>query len=95
MKITTALYYTPGGYSIQAQGITPDVVVKTLKIAKEYIKTSLFEPIYEADLLNHDKNKDANEADFLQTKNELNLMHNDFQLYQALNLVKGLSVLQR
>lgn len=95
MKITTALYYTPGGYSIQAQGITPDVVVKTLKIAKEYIKTSLFEPIYEADLLNHDKNKDANEADFLQTKNELNLMHNDFQLYQALNLVKALSALRK
>ena len=30
MKLTTALYYTPSGRSIQAQGIEPDVVVEQL-----------------------------------------------------------------
>jgi len=94
MKITTALYYTPGGYTIQARGITPDVIVKTLKIAKECIKTSPFEPIYEADLLNHIKKIDINEDTRTQIE-ELNLMHNDFQLYQALNILKALNALQK
>jgi carboxyl-terminal processing protease len=30
LKLTTALYYTPSGRSIQAQGIEPDVVVEQL-----------------------------------------------------------------
>jgi carboxyl-terminal processing protease len=28
LRLTTALYYTPGGRSIQGQGITPDIIVK-------------------------------------------------------------------
>jgi carboxyl-terminal processing protease len=95
IKITTSLYYTPGGRSIQALGITPDVMVNTLKITKEYIKTSPFEPIYEADLLNDDKNQDVNETAFSQIKNESNLMQNDFQIYQALNILKALSALRK
>ena len=31
LRLTTALYYTPGGRSIQGQGITPDVVVEAPK----------------------------------------------------------------
>ena len=31
LRLTTALYYTPSGRSIQGQGITPDVVVKAPK----------------------------------------------------------------
>jgi carboxyl-terminal processing protease len=27
LKLTTAFYYTPGGHSIQAKGITPDIEV--------------------------------------------------------------------
>ena len=32
MKLTTALYYTPSGRSIQADGIEPDVVVEQLDV---------------------------------------------------------------
>jgi len=35
MKITTALYYTPKGRSIQAKGITPDVIVAQSDLAKK------------------------------------------------------------
>ena len=28
LRLTTSLYYTPSGRSIQAKGITPDIVVK-------------------------------------------------------------------
>ena len=34
LRLTTALYYTPGGRSIQEVGITPDIIVSTaLKLA--------------------------------------------------------------
>ena len=32
VKITTARYYTPNGRSIQAKGITPDIIVKNLEL---------------------------------------------------------------
>jgi carboxyl-terminal processing protease len=32
LKLTTALYYTPNGRSIQAKGISPDIVVEDLKM---------------------------------------------------------------
>jgi carboxyl-terminal processing protease len=32
LKLTTARYYTPSGRSIQAQGITPDVVVEATRV---------------------------------------------------------------
>lgn len=38
IKLTTARYYTPSGHSIQAKGITPDIVVQQAKI--EAIKKS-------------------------------------------------------
>ncbi len=34
MRLTTALYYTPSGRSIQAEGIKPDIVVEPAKIEK-------------------------------------------------------------
>ncbi|MDQ6962080.1 MAG: S41 family peptidase [Mariprofundaceae bacterium] len=52
VKITTALYYTPSGGSIQATGITPDIEVKQLKISiKDEEKK--FSPILERDLKGH------------------------------------------
>ena len=35
LKLTTAKYYTPKGRSIQAEGITPDIVVKLIRPAEE------------------------------------------------------------
>lgn len=46
IKLTTARYYTPSGHSIQAKGITPDIVVEQAKI--EPIKAEKFR--LEADL---------------------------------------------
>ena len=34
IKLTTALYYTPAGRSIQASGIVPDITVTNLKVRK-------------------------------------------------------------
>jgi carboxyl-terminal processing protease len=35
LRLTTALYYTPSGRSIQAEGITPDIVVSPLALKAE------------------------------------------------------------
>jgi carboxyl-terminal processing protease len=35
LRLTTALYYTPSGITIQDKGIIPDVVVKELEIPKD------------------------------------------------------------
>ena len=35
LKLTTSKYYTPKGRSIQAEGITPDIVVKLIRPAEE------------------------------------------------------------
>ncbi len=45
MRLTTARYYTPSGRSIQAKGITPDIVVEPAKIEAVQV-----ERIREADL---------------------------------------------
>ncbi|HWV08659.1 MAG TPA: S41 family peptidase, partial [Pseudomonas sp.] len=49
LKITTALYFTPNGRSIQAQGIVPDIEVARAKVTREQDD----ENIKEADLQGH------------------------------------------
>jgi carboxyl-terminal processing protease len=55
IRLTTALYYTPSGRSIQAKGIEPDVVVQPAKIEKVDIGKQL----HEADLRGALKNEQA------------------------------------
>jgi len=58
IRLTTALYYTPSGRSIQAKGIEPDVVVEPAKIEKVAVGDTL----HEADLKGALKNTDAASA---------------------------------
>ncbi|MCY1243586.1 hypothetical protein D9M72_566080 [compost metagenome] len=44
LKITTALYYTPNGRSIQAQGIVPDIEVRKAKITASRTTTTSRKP---------------------------------------------------
>jgi len=53
IKLTTALYYTPAGRSIQASGIVPDIMVSELKINKPEDDVTKLDPIGEADLAGH------------------------------------------
>jgi carboxyl-terminal processing protease len=101
LRLTTARYYTPKGRSIQAKGITPDIVVERLELPKESAgkKDSLH--IREKDLENHfesegkpesageKKNEKKEEnSDKLSQKPEDNLK-NDYQVLRALDLLKG------
>jgi len=88
LKLTTARYYTPLGRSIQAQGIVPDIYVAeadvNLKDSGNFIK--------ERDLSGHLENGKVNESD--PTEPPVSTVESDFQLYEALNLLKGLAVVK-
>jgi carboxyl-terminal processing protease len=109
IKLTTARYYTPGGRSIQAKGIVPDILVEDPSTAA---LDNTFR-LREADLDRHlsndrqredktdeiaikptsktqQKNKDTDTG-----KSEISEFgaKNDYQLNQALNLLKGMNIL--
>lgn len=88
VKITTARYYTPNGRSIQAKGITPDIIVKDLELSS----LNKNKMIKESDLKGHLKNTDKKNKDGeLQAQNKK--LENDYQLSEAINLLKGLNIL--
>jgi carboxyl-terminal processing protease len=59
IRLTTSLYYTPNGRSIQAKGITPDIVVEEgVVVKKTDKKKSIFHQLKEKDLKGHFENHD-------------------------------------
>ena len=90
LKITTALYFTPNGRSIQAQGIVPDIEVSRAKITREQ-DTEYYK---EADLQGHlgNGNGGADKPTGSSPKAKPMPQDDDFQLSQALSLLKGLSI---
>ncbi|PZP23201.1 carboxyl-terminal processing protease [Pseudomonas kuykendallii] len=90
LKLTTALYFTPNGRSIQAQGIVPDIEVARAKVTPE----GDGETFKEADLAGHlgNGNGGADKPSGHPSKTEPRLQDDDYQLNQALNLLKGLNL---
>lgn len=99
IKLTTARYYTPSGRTIQAEGIEPDIVLDNLRVSEKKADEGL-KPIKEADLEGHLENDNgdsktktkeelANEA----KKKRVDLANQDYTLYEALNILKGLYLL--
>ena len=94
LKLTTARYYTPSGRSIQASGIEPDMIVKNIQfnvINSNNMNNGL---IKEADLSGHLDNEISENNIDIDKKTESNssLAENDYQLYEAINVLKGLSI---
>ncbi len=92
IKLTTALYYTPSGRSIQALGIAPDVEIAPLQIAQDADARAPGEK--ESSLRSHLANPNTGPAPATGVGAEKAmdaLAAKDFQLYQALNILKGLS----
>jgi carboxyl-terminal processing protease len=100
LKLTTALYYTPAGRSIQATGIQPDIRVENIKIPAKSLETDTSQFLLrEEDLQRHLENsRTANEAPKPNTSiaitQDAPLIESDYQLYEALNLLKGLVLLK-
>ncbi|OGV34007.1 MAG: peptidase S41 [Legionellales bacterium RIFCSPHIGHO2_12_FULL_35_11] len=92
IKLTTALYYTPSGKSIQARGITPDIIIEEITVPKNSNQSDVV-VFSEADLSGHLKNGNKNtRVSRKNSQDEINLLHEDYQLYAALTILKGLAV---
>jgi carboxyl-terminal processing protease len=93
LKLTTARYFTPSGRSIQAEGITPDIELESLKVASV---EKTIDPLKEADLSGHLDNGNGGKAGEKDGDDSDNgdLAQSDYELYEALNMLKGLAILQ-
>ncbi len=93
VKLTTALYFTPNGRSIQAEGIVPDIQVERAQVTayKRSAQTT------EADLSGHLNNGNggsgAKKSQDSSAKIATELLASDNQLYEALTLLKGINIL--
>jgi carboxyl-terminal processing protease len=92
VRLTTAKYYTPKGRSIQAQGITPDILVDgNIERGKDKMA-----PIKEKDLSKHiepEKKTDKDEGAEGKSRDK-NGEGDDFQLYMGLQILKGWEALR-
>lgn len=106
MRLTTALYYTPSGRSIQAEGIEPDVTIKIAKIeeidTERYGEDSLKGHIELSDDIkdssksakeDRKKRKERKQKESEEKKQEQRLK--DYQLQRALDLLEGLTAWQK
>ena len=94
LKLTTARYYTPSGRSIQASGIEPDMIVKNIKFDVKQNNNMGNGLIKESDLTGH-LDSEVTKNDSNQKKDNVDnssLAETDYQLYEALNVLKGLSI---
>jgi carboxyl-terminal processing protease len=110
IKLTTARYFTPNGRSIQAKGIVPDIVVEEATIAESDPGLRMREADLERHLSNPTEKEETpskpaaagagakdNDADAKKAGTALLEFgsKNDYQLNQAVNLLKGLQIISR
>jgi len=107
IKLTTARYYTPSGRSIQAKGIVPDIVVEDPATASfdnafrlreadldKHLSNSQGEEKSESATKPSKSQSKSKEGDTSKTEIAEFGAKNDYQLNQALNLLKGMSILR-
>jgi len=107
IKLTTARYYTPSGRSIQAKGIVPDIVVEDPATASfdnafrlreadldKHLSNSQGEEKSESSAKPNKGQSKAKDGDSGKAEIAEFGAKNDYQLNQALNLLKGMSILR-
>jgi len=97
LRLTTSLYYTPSGRSIQAKGIEPDILVKReLPQKPDDEGTDEVRRIREKDLPRHMENQKAEPEDSKSGALQLEtqkMLEQDNQLRRALDLLKGYKIM--
>jgi carboxyl-terminal processing protease len=87
LKLTVALYYTPLGRSIQAEGVTPDVIVESRKAPEPDDETRMLEEApEEKDLPGHLRGGNGGGSETEEDEPEIA----DFQLRVAFQVLRGL-----
>ncbi|AHF01788.1 peptidase S41 [Thiomicrospira aerophila AL3] len=86
IKLTTALYFTPSGRSIQASGIKPDIEIDLVKVER----VNQERRSREADLDGHINQPGANDTEESKQDETASLLSEDYELYEGLNLLKSM-----
>jgi len=108
VKLTTSRYYTPNGRSIQALGIEPDILTRAETVNRPDGEDG-FNPLTESSLrgaltnpgegaeegAEEGADEQAVTEDAEAEDDADSLVYDDYQLYEALNLLKGLAILSR
>jgi carboxyl-terminal processing protease len=102
LRLTTAMYYTPSGRSIQASGIVPDVELKFMPPTHQEEKENSLTPIREKDLRGHMLNEMGEEKQPKKTTEEKetekkvkSLIENDNQVRYALQLLQSWNIFSK
>ena len=94
VKLTTSRYYTPNGRSIQALGIEPDITTKPGSWVRPDSESE-FTELSESSLRGSLVNETEEGGEDGESETEDNLVYDDYQLFEALNLLKGLTILSK
>lgn len=97
IKITTALYYTPNGRSIQAAGIKPDIYVPLMQLKQpEHADMLAMATVKEADLDHHiSQAQGTPQNPAIPQTLAVKEIGSDYQLQEALHILKGIVVANR
>ena len=91
LKLTTSRYFTPSGISIQAKGIAPDILLSGIKL-------ETIEGYQQSKEVNLRKHLEGVETDTQEVEGDgaqvSKLVKSDYVLFEALNLLKGLTILK-
>ena len=101
MRLTTSRYYTPSGRSIQALGVSPNIIVeqpkrKSAESEEEESRRNRSEADLRGALSNDSLSEDEIqqiEADRLKAENAAKLREDDYQLAYAIDILSGLSAI--
>ena len=101
MRLTTSRYYTPSGRSIQALGVSPNIIVeqprrKNSEKEDEELRRNRSEADLRGALSNDSLSEDEIqqiEADRLKAENAAKLREDDYQLAYAIDILSGLSAI--
>ena len=99
LRLTTSLYYTPSGRSIQAKGIAPDIVVARELPRKRDDERGRLRVIREEDLKNHmdgeGKTESGAKPEPTQDSERKQQLKSDNQLARALEVLKSWEILSQ
>ena len=93
IKLTTSLYFTPSGRSIQAQGIVPDIIVENAFVTRRSTNVT---QVSESDLPNrldniNDEEMKVNDDMTNALISAEEVLVTDYPLNEALNVLKGIN----
>jgi len=108
LRLTVARYYLPSGRTIQAKGVTPDIIVHPGKVARDNnnsfmikeseLKKHLEDELEKIDLENNRKKKKEDKKSKEKIKNDKTIItedqiYNDAQLKSAIDILRALMII--